>query len=351
MDLKKFYSETGNKVLVLVPRDRIQNSTKRHKEILNVFCGPIKSKYLFIRGIFEYLMQFIMYLKAKDKIKKFNPDTLICYSPSIFFHYLIKKIMLNKKIKSYLILRDIFPYWAIECRYLNNYLLKKFYIYSFNSFLKIFNKIGVESLSNINYLKKKTNLKNIYHLPNWIKLKGIKFNNKKIKNSFIFSGNLGGGQDIDKVYNFFKKIKNLNQVNNLSILGDGMNSARIKSFKDLNINYYKKIPFSKYVKFLNLYEYGIISLKDEIKSVNFPGRLLTYLNSGLPIIVLSNKDNELSKFVTNKKIGVVIKSKENIINKLNELRKIKKNFIKSQTNIEVLKKYFNLENNTKNFFN
>ena len=142
--MKKFYDETGNKVLIVVPRDRMQNSTKGYKQVLNVFCGPIKSKYLFIRGICEYLMQFILYFKAKDKIKKFNPDSLVCYSPSIFFHYLIKKIMHNKKMRSYLILRDIFPYWAIECGYLNNYLLKKFYIYSFKSFLKIFDKIGDE---------------------------------------------------------------------------------------------------------------------------------------------------------------------------------------------------------------
>ena len=131
-------------------------------------------------------MQFILYFRTSSKIIKFNPDYLICYSPSIFFHYLIKKIILKKKIKSYLILRDIFPFWAIECGYINNFFLKKFYISSFKNFVKIFDTIGVESFSNINYLKKKIRLKKVNHLPNWIKLKKVE-RKKKIPNSFIFS--------------------------------------------------------------------------------------------------------------------------------------------------------------------
>ena len=295
-------------------------------------------------------MQFILYYKARNKIIKFNPDNLVCYSPSIFFHYLIKKIIDKKKINSYLILRDIFPYWAIECGYIKNIILKKFYINSFKSFVEIFDKVGVESQSNIKYLKKKTNLKNLYYLPNWIELNHTKIKNNKIKNSFIFSGNLGGGQDITKVHSFFVKLKKINKNNNLCILGDGMNSDSIKLFDNLKIKNYKKLPFKKYVKFLNQYEYGIISLKEEIKSVNFPGRLLTYLNIGLPIIILSNKNNELTKFVINKKIGIVINSNDNLKIKLKQLSKIKKNFIQYKTNIRVLSKYFNLNTNAKKIF-
>lgn len=323
---------------------------KNSKGEVNIFCGPIKSKYLFVRGFFEYLMQYILYFKSNKIVRKFNPNYLICYSPSIFFNYLISKIIIKNKIKSYLILRDIFPYWAIECGYIKNFFLKKFYINQLNSFLKNFDNIGVESFSNVKYLQKKTNLTNITHLPNWIKKQNISFKNKKIFNSFIFSGNLGGGQDIEKVYNFFSRIRIRSNNSNLCVLGDGMNTSNLKKFQNLNINYYKKVSFKKYIKFLSNYEYGIISLKEEIQSVNYPGRLLTYLNNGLPIIVLSNKANELSKFVTEKKIGVVINSKENINQKLKKLKNIRSNFIKYKTNIKVLDKFFNLKKNADKIF-
>ena len=103
---------------------------------------------------------------------------------------------------------------------------------------------------------------------------------------------------------------------------------KTNSFKELKIKHYKKLSYKKYLKFLSKYEYGVISLKDDIQSVNFPGRLMTYLNVGLPIILLSEKKNELSNFIINKKIGVVISSKENIEIKLNQLKKIKNDFIK-----------------------
>ena len=349
-DLKNFYKNSNNKVLIVVPRDKIGIVSRNNTEVLNIFCGPIKSKYLILRGFFEYIMQFILYLRTASKIIKFHPDYLICYSPSIFFHYLIKKIIHKNKIKSYLILRDIFPFWAIECGYINNFFLKRFYISSFKNFVKIFDTIGVESFSNINYLKKKIRLKKVNHLPNWIKLKKVERKKKKIPNSFIFSGNLGGGQDIKKVHNFFVKIRKLQKIHNLCILGEGTNSISINKFQNLNINYYKKLTFKKYVKFLDQYEYGIISLRDEIQSVNFPGRLLTYLNSGLPIVILSNKINELSKFVIDNKIGVVINPKENIEYKLRQLKKIRKNFTKFKTDRKILKKYFNLKNNAKKIF-
>ena len=292
-------------------------------------------------------MQFVLYFKSINEIKKFNPDNLVCYSPSIFFYYFIKNIINKKKIKSSLILRDIFPYWAIECGYLKNNILIKFYINSFISFLKLFDKIGVESKSNILYLRRKTNLKNIYHLPNWIVAQNIKKKNRKIKNSYIFSGNLGGGQDIFKVYYFFNEIQKINKKNNFCILGSGMGHLNTNLFSELKINYYKKLSSKKYMQFLDKYEYGIISLKDEIKSVNFPGRLMAYLNIGLPIILLSEKKNELSNFIISKKIGVTVSSKENIETKLKQLKKIKREFIDFKTNIKVLNKYFNIKINAK----
>ena len=44
-------------------------------------------------------------------------------------------------------------------------------------------------------------------------------------------------------------------------------------------------------------DFGIVSLNDKIKSVNFPGRLFSYLMANKPVILLTEKNNELSKFI------------------------------------------------------
>ena len=36
-------------------------------------------------------------------------------------------------------------------------------------------------------------------------------------------------------------------------------------------------------------DFGIVSLKDKIKSVNFPGRLFSYLLTNKPVILLTEK--------------------------------------------------------------
>lgn len=335
----------GHKILIIVPRD----SSKiflRDKNIVNINCGRIKSKHLYIRGLFELFMEYKLYYSTISFVEKFKPDQIICYSPSIFFKFLIKKLIKKFNAKSYLILRDIFPYWAIECGYINNFFIKKFYIYYFQSFLKIFDKIGVESFSNIKYLKKKTKLKNVHHLPNWIKIDNhLSKKTQNNKKSFIFSGNLGGGQDLDKLLNFYSKLKKNKSNFELSILGKGMQKISHQKITSLNIKTVNKVPYKKFISVLCKYDYGVISLKEKIISVNYPGKLLTYLGCGLPIVLLSNKKNELTEFIIKNKIGVVINDIEDINQKIKYLNIIKNNFFKNKTHIKILKKFFSVEKN------
>ena len=51
-------------------------------------------------------------------------------------------------------------------------------------------------------------------------------------------------------------------------------------------------------------DFGIVSLNDQIKSVNFPGRLFSYLMANRPVILLTNKKNELSNFIDDNKLGI-----------------------------------------------
>jgi hypothetical protein len=99
---------------------------------------------------------------------------------------------------------------------------------------------------------------------------------------------------------------------------------------------------------LHSFEFGIVSLKEDIKTVNFPGRLMTYLLCKMPIVILSNKNNELTEFVKKNRIGCVVNSNSNISFLIRELKIIQKKFIKSNYNLNVLKKYFNLEKNINN---
>ena len=89
----------------------------------------------------------------------------------------------------------------------------------------------------------------------------------------------------------------------------------------------------------------MVSLKEKIVSVNYPGKLLTYLGCGLPIVLLSNKKNELTEFIIKNKIGVVINNIEDINKKIKYINILKNNFFKNKTHIKILKKFFSIEKN------
>ena len=59
--------------------------------------------------------------------------------------------------------------------------------------------------------------------------------------------------------------------------------------------------------------------------------------------MLTNKVNELTKFIIKNKIGVVIGKKTDMKKKLKELKKIKKKFLLNNYNQKVLSKYFNVD--------
>jgi glycosyltransferase involved in cell wall biosynthesis len=348
-DLYDLLKKKNKRVLIICARDR---NVPNKKNVINVNCGPIKSGNFFIRGISEFFISRILCAKTLDGLKLFKPEVVICHSPSIFFGFYIKRIKRLFNCKSYLILRDIFPYWAIDSKYINNFIIIYYLKKIFKNFLNVFDKIGVESKTNINFIHKITPNRYVEYLPNWIKIINFK-KKKKIKNSFVFSGNIGPGQDIEKVFQFYDKLQLQNKnkfklsiIGNKKIKNETLN--KLKYNQNDEITYSKHKSFKLFLPLLYSFEYGIVSLKEDVKTVNFPGRLMTYLLCKMPIIILSNKENELTEFIKKKNIGCVFNSKSNINLLIRELKVIQKKFINSNYNLYILKKYFNLENYVNN---
>ena len=245
-----------------------------------------------------------------------------------------KKISKIQNCKKYLILRDIFPFWVFDTGKMKNFLIRQILISYFKEFCSKFNKIGVEAKTNINFLNK-IGLKNkIEHLPNWIDTKNFQTKKKFIKNkyNFIF-GNIGHGQGITKINDLIKVIKN-NKLVKLYICGDGANKHKLNIGKDSNnLKLETPVTYNKLLAKMQKINFGIISIREEIKTVNFPGKLLTYLLTNTPILVLSKKRNELTDFIENKKVGVRMDNSKNFNDVLKKLIKIEKKVKKD-------KKYF-----------
>ena len=60
---------------------------------------------------YNYSSKIVHILKKIDNVLY---DAIICYSPSIFYGKAISWLKGNHKTKAYLIIRDIFPKWAVS---------------------------------------------------------------------------------------------------------------------------------------------------------------------------------------------------------------------------------------------
>ena len=137
-NLSRQFTMDGNKVVVFIPdetiKERIDVSVQTNLEIVKIRSPKIKNISLIKRAINESLLPLVaiknLYFKNK-LIKGF--DSVIFYSPSIFIWPIALLIKLKSKCKSYLILRDIFPNWALDLGLINKNLP---YYYIFRNIIK-----------------------------------------------------------------------------------------------------------------------------------------------------------------------------------------------------------------------
>ena len=195
----------------------------RYQEInkINVLRVPLKKSEqnnYFARTINELKMPFYFYyFLMKSEYKNFNPNLVIWYSPSIFNGILILLLKMHYKFHGYLILRDIFPEWALDLGLIRKSI--PYYFLKFVANIQYFaaNTIGVQTTSNIEFVRnwQKNKYRNIEVLENWqtktqypkkckIQLSETHLNGKKI---FCYLGNMGIAQSMDFLIDLVEKMQ------------------------------------------------------------------------------------------------------------------------------------------------
>lgn len=320
-------TSNGHEVTVLTPAVSQRKSLKIEKvdeiEVLFFKHGEIKNVGKVKRAINELLLSFSAWKAGASYFKKRNYDGIIYYSPSIFWSIIVARLKKLWGCESYLILRDIFPQWTIDNGILKENSLKHKY---FKYFEKInyqsADKIGVMSLSNLNYFKEKgVNVEKFEILFNWSKKVEVKphdnFHRKKLgledKIVLFYGGNIGQAQHM---INLVRLAINLKEDGNIHFLfvgkGDEVDLIlREKKKHGLdNITYLEAVDQETYFEMLNEFDIGLFSLHPGHKTHNFPGKLLGYMAYSKPILGCANIGNDLKEIINEAKAGYVVNSED-----------------------------------------
>jgi glycosyltransferase involved in cell wall biosynthesis len=321
-DLGRELSMRGHTISIITTSDSIDApwslSLEDGMEVLRIRSGKIDGSNLIIRFINEFFLSFVILFRGRSFFKSRSCDLVIWYSPSIFFSHLIYRLKVKYNCGTYLVLRDIFPQWALDTGVLREgfvfRLLKYFEVQQY----KYADVVGVQSPKNMNYFKENDlfdELK-LEVLYNWFSLRikdlperdyraELNLSDKVV---FFYGGNFGVAQDLDNLVNLAKSLSSFDTARIL-LVGDGSESIRLKKLiLDLelkNIIIMDSVPQDEYFGILSQMDVGLISLDRKFKTHNFPGKMLGYMYYSKPILASINAGNDLQDIIEDYNVGLV----------------------------------------------
>ena len=320
-DLVYQLAREGHEIVVLFPDPSIQKPIEIESDgavkVVRIRIGEIRDIGYIRRLTNEILMPFVMKWRlSKSSISVVDFDAIICHAPSIFFAPLIKHLKASSGSKCYLILRDIFPQWALDLGVIKPGLVFHFLDWVAKSQYEVADMIGVQSESNLPFISglKTASDKPIEVLYNWIAPSTNKGCSLSVKETalagrkiFVYAGNMGVAQGMDALIDLVQENRNRTDIGFLFI-GRGNQFDRICAIKEsnslTNLEIFDEIDSEDIPGLFAQCDFGIVALDKRHKTHNIPGKVMSYLQNGLPIFALLNEGNDLIALIEHYQTGV-----------------------------------------------
>ena len=321
-DLAQQFAELGHRPVVIVPAPLSGRRWEVERidgvEVLRVAAPPTRSPSMVRRALAELWLPFAMYRNIRKSPFAATPwDLLVWYSPPIFFGPLIAAMHRKSKAWRYLILRDIFPEWAVDLG-----LMKKGPVYFFFKAIAAFqyamaDVIGVQTPSNLAYLEKwaQPPRRRVEVLHNWlaatpagdcsIKVGATALAGRKI---FAYIGNMGVAQGMDIFMELIGALRHRDDIGFLFV-GRGSEFARLQAEKTSraldNVLFFDEIDSSEIPGLLGQCHVGLVALHPDHRTHNIPGKFVSYVHYGLPVLARINAGTDLQHLIEENGVGKV----------------------------------------------
>lgn len=325
-ELALYYKSNGHDPVIISPGRADQNDKLVVDEIDEIIywrfrSGKLRGQGKLKRAINETLLSVKAWLAIRSEIKQQKFDGVVYYSPSIFFGYLAYKIKSACQCHAYLILRDMFPQWAIDEGLIKkDSLIEKYFRFFERLNYSSADCIGLMSPKNLqlfeNFNGHQYNTEVLYNwadknaFPCKSEVFGLreKFNLDD-KVIFFYGGNIGHAQDMGNLLRLAEAMKQIENAHFI-FLGQGDEVALVKQTIEekslLNCSFLPSVSQQDYKLILNEIDVGLFSLSAKHTAHNFPGKLLGYMVHFLPILGSINKGNDLVDVIHDAKAGFIL---------------------------------------------
>ena len=326
-DLSREFAVQGHALTVLLPSPDQQDPWVLKKmdgvQVLRLKAPRTKGISYIRRTLGELLMPFSMLRQfRKSPLASERWAGVVWYAPSIFHGPLASALKKSSDCKGYLIIRDIFPEWAVDMELMGQGLPYWFFDMVARYQYSVADVIGVQTPGNRGYFDRwqKQPGRKLEVLQNWlgkpaqvrcsIRVSETPLAGRKV---FVYAGNMGVAQGMDIMLDLAEKYRGRTDVGFLFV-GRGSDAARLKtSAKDRKLNnvlFYDEIHPDEILDLYAQCSVGIVALDPRHKSHNIPGKFLTYMQGGLPVLANVNAGNDLAQMIRDDQVGQVCENNQ-----------------------------------------
>lgn len=271
------------------------------------------------RTLAEFAMPFAMrhHLRASP-LANTRWDGVVWYAPSIFHGPLVSAIKRASRCRAYLIIRDIFPEWAVDMGLMGRGLPYRFFQAVARYQYSVADVIGAQSQGNLEYFKAfraRHPGRRVEVLQNWlgearecpcsIDIAQTSLAGRRI---FVYAGNMGLAQQMDKLLGLAVAMRERTDIGFLFV-GRGSEAPRLRHAAIeqglANTLFYDEIAPEEIPALYRQCDAGLISLDSRHRTHNIPGKFLTYMQAGLPVLASINEGNDLAKLIEDSHVGRV----------------------------------------------
>lgn len=321
-DLSREFVRQGHSLTVMLPTPGMQGpwalEDRDGVQILRLKAPKTKDINYVRRTLGEFLMSIAMLRNLrKSPLADTSWDGVVWYAPSIFFGPIAKALKKATGCRGYLIIRDIFPEWAVDMGLMGRGLPYRFFRAVANYQYSVADVIGIQTPGNAVYFNewRKDGGRKLEVLQNWLADAPVGPCSVDVANTalagrkvFVYAGNMGVAQGMDVLLDLAEALRDRKDIGFLFV-GRGSDARKLaadaKSRNLDNVLFHDEIDPDEIPGLYAQCDVGLVALHPRHKTHNIPGKFLTYMRSGLPVLANINEGNDLVNLIQEERVGAV----------------------------------------------
>ncbi len=327
-DLLREFVKNGHDVYCISPVERrtgIKTHFEENGHLLKLRIGNTQKTNIIEKGISTLMIESQFVSAIKKYFSNIRFDLILYSTPPITFANVVKYLKNRDGAKTYLMLKDIFPQNAVDLGMMFKTgvksLIYKYFRKKEKKLYSLSDRIGCMSQANVDYvLRHNPEIlpEKVEICPNCIDICDFRLSAQERiamrekyeipldKKVFVYGGNLGKPQDVPFIVDCLKACAKQEDAFFI-IAGSGTDRYFLEKYineeKPTHVKLFGHLHRSEYDKMIACCDVGLIFLDHRFTIPNFPSRLLSYMQAGLPVLACTDTNTDVGTVITDGDFG------------------------------------------------